>query len=168
MIYREHIRQRFARSFVRDALDCQHEFASFDSAKVSTMQARQREAARGVVSGWPDTGLFVVGFPPIWCEWKAPGNKPSARQEAVGDRLMGLGHWWSWCASVVTYCAWLRSIGVPLRPNAELLAMHADAKADAAIAKAETRKPRAYAAPAKKPTAARTRKLNAMRAAGLL
>lgn len=166
MIQREHIRQRFARSFVRDALECQHVFASFDSAKRSSVAAWNREKARGVIGGFPDSGLFVSGLPPLWFEWKDRGKKPDERQHAVGGSLVDLGHRWAWGWSIVAYAEWLAEQRVPMRPNAMLLAQIADTKAEAEIAKKEGAKPRSYR-PARKPTRG-VAKLNAARAAGII
>ncbi len=167
MIQREHIRQRCAREFVSDAIDGPHLFASFDSARKSSAQAWNREKSRGVVGGFPDSGLFIPGQVPLWWEWKDRGNKPDERQQAVGDVLMGdIGHLWSWGWSIVTYCEWLALNGVQLRGNAALLAQRADAKADSLIAKAEAKAgkaPKSYRQRATKPTAARLRKGEAVR-----
>jgi hypothetical protein len=79
---------------------------------------------------------------------------------------MAVGCWWSWVTSVSTYFEWIKSIGVELRANAEFLAMHADAGVRSKIAAAETKDgkaPRSYKPVAAKPSAARLRKVNAVR-----
>lgn len=168
MIQREHRTQAAIYKWTKSAIAAPHLFLSFDAARKSSVNAKQRDAARGIVGGIPDCLCLIEGFPPIWCELKTPGNRPTERQQAMGDTLMRLGCWWSWIDSVEKYALWLQVIGVPLVPNALLQAQQYDGKVDGWIAKAEGRKPRAYAPAAKKPTAARAKKLNAMRAAGLL
>ena len=78
---------------------------------------------------------------------------------AIADRLEGI--------AASTFHEWIRSIGVELRANAGLLAMHADASVLSVIARAEEKRgkpPRSYKAPVAKPSAARLRKVNAVRA----
>jgi hypothetical protein len=166
-INREHILQVALVRFVRDAVSAPHEFLAFDRSKAAGQFSHMREKARGVRAGTPDTLLLVEGKAPIFCELKAPGNKPTEQQIDMGDRLMAVGCWWSWATSVGTYFEWIRSIGVELRANAEFLAMHADAGVRSKIAAAETKAgiaPTSYKPREVKPTAARLRKVNAVRA----
>lgn len=165
-INREHILQVALVRFVREAVAAPHQFLAFDRSKASGAFSHMREKARGVRAGTPDTLLIVENKPVIWCELKAPGNKPTPEQIAMGDNLMALGCWWSWVTSVDAYFEWIRSIGVEMRANAEFLAMHADAgvrtkieKAEAAVGKA----PRSYKPREAKPSAARLRKVAAVR-----
>lgn len=165
-INREHILQVALVRFVREAVAAPHQFLAFDRSKAAGQFSHMREKARGVRAGTPDTLLIVAGMPPIWAELKAPGNKPTPEQIAMGDSLMALGCWWSWVTSVGTYYEWVRSIGVELRANAEFLAMHADAGVRSKIAAAETKAgkaPKSYKPREVKPTAARLRKVNAVR-----
>lgn len=166
-INREHILQVALVRFVREAVSAPHEFMSFDRGKAAGQWSHMREKARGVKAGTPDTLLLVEGKAPIFCELKAPGNKPTEQQIDMGNRLMAVGCWWSWVTSVSTFYEWIRSIGVELRANAEFLAMHADAGVLSKIASAETKAGKArrsYKAPVAKPSAARLRKVNAVRA----
>jgi hypothetical protein len=165
-INREHILQVALVRFVRDAVSAPHEFLAFDRSKAAGQFSHMREKARGVRAGTPDTLLLVEGKAPIFCELKAPGNKPTEQQIDMGNRLMAVGCWWSWVTSVSTYFEWIKSIGVELRANAEFLAMHADAGVRSKIAAAETKDgkaPRSYKPVAAKPSAARLRKVNAVR-----
>jgi VRR-NUC domain len=165
-INREHILQVALVRFVREAVSAPHEFMSFDRGKAAGQWSHMREKARGVKAGTPDVLLLVEGRAPIWCELKAPGNKPTEQQIDMGNRLMAVGCWWSWVTSVSTFHEWIRSIGVELRANAEFLAMHADAGVLSKIATAETKAgkpPRSYKAPVAKPSAARLRKVAAVR-----
>lgn len=165
-INREHILQVALVRFVREAVAAPHQFLAFDRSKAAGQFSHMREKARGVRAGTPDTLLIVAGMPPIWCELKAPGNKPTPEQIDIGDSLLTLGCCWSWVTSVGTYYEWIRSIGVELRANAEFLAMHADAGVLSVIARAEEKRgkaPRSYKAPVAKPSAARLRKVAALR-----
>lgn len=166
-INREHILQVALVRFVREAVSAPHEFMSFDRGKAAGQWSHMREKARGVKAGTPDVLLLVEGKAPIWCELKAPGNKPTEQQVDMGNRLMAVGCWWSWVTSVSTFHEWVRSIGVELRANAEFLAMHADAGVLSKIAAAETKAgkaPRSYKAPVANTSAARIRKVGAVRA----
>ena len=165
-INREHFLQVALVRFVREAVAAPHQFLAFDRSKASGAFSHMREKARGVRAGTPDTLLIVEGKPVIWCELKAPGNKPTPEQIAMGDSLMALGCWWSWVTSVDAYFEWIRSIGVEMRANAEFLAMHADAGVRSKIAAAETKAgtaPKSYKPREVKPTAARLRKVAAVR-----
>lgn len=165
-INREHILQVALVRFVREAVSAPHEFMSFDRCKAAGQWSHMREKARGVKAGTPDVLLLVEGKAPIWCELKAHGNKPTEQQTDMGNRLMAVGCWWSWVTSVSTFYGWIKSIGVDLRANAEFLAMHADAGVASKIAAAETKvgkAPRSYRPVEAKPTAARLRKIGAVR-----
>lgn len=148
MIQREHIFQRYLKSWVRDCVAVEHLFMSFDSAGKATENQRARAAARGVLAGTPDTLLHVDGKPPIYAELKATGGKLSDAQVHMGSLLLRLGCWWNCCMSVDEYRVWLVYIGVPLVTNAEYQAMQADAKIEAAIAKAAAKKPTRTTKPA--------------------
>lgn len=166
-INREHARQIQAKQWVREAVAAPHVFLAFDRSGASGQFTHMREKARGVAAGTPDTLLMVEGLPDFWWEWKDGRNEPSDLQQQMGDAIMRVGRWWSWGNSVVAYCAWLRVLGVPLHPNADFLAQVADASADSAIARAEAKAgkaPKSYRPASKKPTAARLRKIGAIRA----
>ncbi len=142
MIHREHTAQKHCRLFVRDAVAAEHEFFAFDRSSLvgwAAMQNSIREKARGVRRATPDTLLRVAGMPNIWCEWKAPGQKPTDEQSAMGARLQELGDIWFWCVSVEEYRYHLDDYDVPMRPNAAFLALHHDAGVRSEIAKAEAK-----------------------------
>ena len=92
--------------------------------------------------------LHAKGCPPVYTELKVKGGKPSEAQYLVGEKLNLLGCRWSWVTSIKHYRAWLDHVGVPLVTNAEYQAMQADAKIEAAIAKAAAKKPARTAKPA--------------------
>lgn len=149
MINREHILQKHVKTFARDAIEARHEFMAFDRAKAAGKFSHMVQKARGVRKGTPDTLLLVDGIPPIWCELKAPGNKPDADQTALGDALMAVGCYWSWITSVDAYRLWLAACGVPLRANAEYIAAIHDGQVASVIARAEAAAPKKPGAPRK-------------------
>ncbi len=153
LIHREWICQKHGKLFVRDAVAAEHEFFAFDRSSLvgwAAMQNSIREKARGVRRATPDTLLRVAGMPNIWCEWKAPGQKPTDEQSAMGARLQELGDIWFWCTTIVGYHIELDLLAVPMRPNAAFLALHHDAAVRSEIAKAEAKAGKA-------PTAAKPR-----------
>lgn len=148
-INREHILQVQIKKWVRGAVDAPHVFLAFDRSKAAGQWTHMMEKARGVQAGTPDTLLCVLGAPIFWCELKAPGNKPTAAQEALGRSLVFAGCGWFWTTTVTHYWKALSEHGVPLRPNAEYQALQADAAVASLIAKAEARAPKAKRAPRK-------------------
>jgi len=139
MIQREHILQKHLRHWVRDAVQADHVFLSFDSAGKATQNQRARAAARGIAAGTPDTVLHVRGFPPMYAELKADGGKLSdAQAEMMGQlRVVGCNVWL--VHSVHEYFAYLCLALVSMRANAQVLAQHYDLKIEAEIARAESR-----------------------------
>ena len=165
-IDREHILQKALVKWVREAVSEPHEFLAFDRSKAARQFSHLREKARGVRAGTPDTLLLTARLPPVWAELKAGTNKASEQQEDMGARLMAMGGHWACLSSVEAYRAWIFGLGVELRTNAEFLAMHADASVLSVIARAEEKRgkaPRSYKPVAAKPSAARVRRLNAVR-----
>jgi len=148
MIQREHIFQRYLKTWVRDCVAVEHLFMSFDSAGKATENQRARAAARGVLAGTPDTVLHVEGLPPIYAELKARGGKLSDAQQRLGEKLGELGCYWFCVSSVEGYHLWLSGLRVPLVTNAAYQAQHADAKIEAAIAKSRVGKPTRTTKPA--------------------
>lgn len=140
MIQREHILQKHIKLFVRDAVAARHEFFAFDRTQNTGQFSHMRQKARGVRKGTPDTLLRVQGIVPIWCELKAPGNKPDADQCAMGAALTALGDLWFWCDNVLDYYDHLYGHGVPMRQNAALIAAQHDGAVRSLIAKAEMAK----------------------------
>lgn len=165
-IDREHILQKALVKWVREAVSEPHEFLAFDRSKAAGQFSHLREKARGVRAGTPDTLLLTARHPPLWCELKAGTNTASEQQEDLGKRLVAMGGQWTCLSSVAAYHQWVHGLGVELRANAEFLAMHADASVASVIARAEVARgkaPRSYKAPVAKPSAARLRKVNAVR-----
>lgn len=167
-IQREAILQKHVKQFVRDAVDAAHELFAFDRGKASGRFTHLAQAGRGVRKGTPDTQLCVMGFPPIWAELKAPGEKlRDDAQEDIGRRLIAIGHEWFWTNSVDGYRQEIARRGVPLRANAALLAAHHDASVAGVILTAERKRgdaPKPYTKPrAAKPSAALVKRMNALR-----
>lgn len=135
-IEREHILQKHVRLFVRDAIDGA-EFFAFDRSAARGKFTHMREQGRGVRKGTPDTLLRVRGVVPVWCELKAPGNKPDPAQIEIGRRLQAVGDVWFWATTVEQYREGLASAGVPMRANAAVVAQHHDACVSGVIGKAE-------------------------------
>lgn len=148
MIQREHIFQRYLKTWVRDCVAVEHLFLSRDAAKITTVYGRAKDKARGILAGDPDTVLHVKGLPAIYAELKTPGGEPSEAQCYMGARLTVLGCHWFWVTTVDQYMQEIDALGVPLVTNAEYQAMQADAKIEAAIAKAAAKKPARTTKPA--------------------
>jgi hypothetical protein len=152
---------------VRDAIDAPHKLLAFDRSKKTGQFTHLRERARGITKATPDTLLMVVEFPGIWWEWKDRGQKPDDDQHRMLQELRDLGQHAGWSDSIVDYHAALAAIGVPMRPNAALLAQHYDLSADGVIAKAEMKRgqppKKAGRARPEKPTRGQVRRVNAVR-----
>ena len=139
-IFREHIRQRHIKLWVRDCVAVPHKFLAHDRSAPGGRFSHLRERGRGIAPGTPDTQLTVVGLPTIWCELKAPDKTPDEDQLRMGRELQTLGQVWFWATTVAGYMKGLIAAGVPLRPNAVVMAALHDAAADATIARAETKR----------------------------
>lgn len=124
----EHALQIRIKRFVSECVVAPHRFLAFDRSKKQSLRQHIREKARGLESGTPDTVLIVPG-PSIWCELKAAESRegPTDNQEAIGGDIIAAGHYWCWAKSVEQYRAHLVRFGVPLRPNAAIVAMRYDA-----------------------------------------
>ena len=133
IVQAEHIIQRHAKLWAREAIAVEFEFFAFDRSAPRGRFTHAREKARGLQANTPDTLLVVGGGLRLWCEFKKPGKKPSDDQFAMGERLILLGDQWFWADSVLDYWAGLRHCGVSLRPNADFLARHHQAAATGAI-----------------------------------
>ena len=142
-IQREHILQKHARLWAREALACEHLFLAFDRSKAASRFSHLHQKNMGITAGTPDTLLMVkfqTSHHNIWCELKSPGNTPSEIQMNIGERLRRLGSIWFWCTSVDEYRLMLCGCFVPMHPNASFLALHHDGLVASEIAKAEAKK----------------------------
>lgn len=131
----EHVIQKHVMQFVREELPGSV-FLSFDRSAPFGRFSHMRQKARGVQRGTPDTLLRVKGCPNIWCELKAPGNKPDEAQIAMGDRLQAVGDVWFWANSVAGYAADL-SLTVKLQVGWTLRAIVHDARVQGEIERAQ-------------------------------
>lgn len=122
----EHALQVRIHSWVRECVAAPHSFMSSDRSKAHSQFQHAREAARGIRKGTPDTLLLVSGKA-LFCELKAPGNRPTEHQDALGREIIDAGSVWFWADSVDGYRQHLLQHGVPLSPSAAMLAARADA-----------------------------------------
>ncbi len=54
----------------------------------------------GVRTGWPDDVFLLPGGKPLFCEFKAPGKEPTAKQELRITELEKLGYEVAVCDNV--------------------------------------------------------------------
>lgn len=156
-IDKEHILQGHLVRWVREAVPGA-EFFAFDRSAAYGQWSHARQKARGVRKGTPDTVLCLVDSPPIWCELKAPGEKPDEDQEKIGERLCTIGHHWFWATSIQQYHEELARYGVPMVGNAAFLALHHDGLVDSVIARAEMKTGRSPRQRTAKPTISQVRR----------
>jgi hypothetical protein len=122
----EHNLQTKICGFVRDCVAADHEFWANDRSRKQSQLQHVREKNRGLRPGVADTTLAVVNLPEIYIELKWPPHKPSDAQVAFGLDMQRLGRKWYWADSVDRFRLCLVDAGVPLRPNAALVAQHLD------------------------------------------
>lgn len=140
----EHNLQVQVHKFVRDCVAVPHVFLAFDRSRKQSALQHVREKARGLRAGTADTLLLALPCPPVWVELKAPGNKPSELQLQFASDVEFVGCHWYWAASVEDYRVALFAAGVPLRPNAVIVAAHLDALLASAVMKKSGKAPRSY------------------------
>jgi hypothetical protein len=157
----EHALQVQCVKFVRDCVAADHEFWACDRSKKQSELQHVREKSRGIRAGVSDTTLAVVGMPEIYIELKAGKNTPTDAQKDFGARMWRVGRKWYWANSVEFFRECLVAAGVPLRPNAHIVAMHLDALLAGTKARKTGKAPRSYkprtAAPARSAIAAAQR-----------
>lgn len=157
--------------WVRENIPNPHMFFAVDRSKKTGLMTHVRQKAAGMVAGVPDTVLLYPGLPAITIELKARGKKPEpgGSQERVGGVIIESGHLWGWCDSVMGYAGLLQQFGVPIRPSGWLHAHNHDLVLEAAAIKREEAggvpsKKRTYKPNTRKPSAARIRKAEKLRA----
>lgn len=141
-VQREHELQRAVFQFVRDAIDRppgEWLFTAIDAAQQSTMNQRARNAARGVMTGFPDT-LLIVRDRIYVAELKWGKAKPGNDQATVIERLIHIGVPVGVAVSVVEYGEFLDYYSAPLRRHWRTIAEDLDLKVAARIAKLEERR----------------------------
>ena len=162
----EHNLQVMIKKFVTAHVPQPHYFSCSDRSKPTSMFSHAREKARGIVAGEPDTKLLVPGLPSIHIELKAPGNKPTPKQEYIGDVITASGHKWGWCYNVFQYAQLLLAFGVPLIGRWEITADHYDSiLAGSAVKKTQAK--RISKLPTARPTQAQLKRIAAIRARGV-
>lgn len=102
-----------------------------------TDNARSRARGRGVKGGVPDVYVCQAGGRSAWIELKWGNNKPSDAQKAVHDELerCGIPRGYAW--SILYVLRILREADFVLHGNADNLAAEYQARAEAAVRKAE-------------------------------
>lgn len=133
----EHIFQKHLKLWVRENLP-DAEFFAFDRAPARGRFSHMVQKARGVRKGTPDTVLLIRGAPDVWCELKAPGEKPDDAQKDIGQRIETTGRIWFWTTTVYDYLAMLEKLGVvPASTVRRLAAQDHDARVQGEIERAE-------------------------------
>lgn len=142
----EHILQVRLRLWVREAVVSPHKFFAFDRSAARGQWTHAREKARGIQRSTPDT-LLCLQDEMLWAELKDPRlnldddrfRKRWPDQWQMGMDLIDIGHSWHWFQSVVAYYEWLIP-GIDLTPNANFLAVQADATVASLIEAAELKR----------------------------
>jgi VRR-NUC domain-containing protein len=138
-IPRETWRQEKAVVFAREAILWPHIFLAFDRSQAKDARSHLYESRRGLRKGTPDTLTITGQNIHVWAEWKSQTGKVTDEQAAVLARLVSFGDIVGVCRTIEDYRVLLVQAGVPLKPNAEYLALHYDGMVDSRIAKAEGR-----------------------------
>lgn len=107
-----------------------------------TDNARARARGRGVKSGVHDIYICQAPGRSCWLELKWGGNRASDAQQAVGRALdaCGIPRGFAW--SIHQILEHLRAAGFALHGGAAVLAQEYQARAEAAVRKAEMKAPR--------------------------
>jgi hypothetical protein len=116
----------------KEIIEAPFRLRAFDRSRDFSGRQHLNESERGIRTGTPDTELLCAAPAcfgrSINIELKAGNNKPSREQETEMDLLRRAGAYcgvaWS-CVEVVEH--W-RAAGVPLCPNADLIALDRDLK----------------------------------------
>lgn len=126
--------------FIRSAVIVPHYFEAYDRSKNDSAGMRHTwEAARHVKSGTPDTALIVDGR--IYrIELKAPGNKPTDRQEERMAEIRHAGGYAGWADTVKGVGVLLQVWGIPLAANWAMQALYHDGMLEAGRAKVPAQK----------------------------
>lgn len=143
----EHALQIQVKRFVAYCVAADHEFWACDRSKKQSPMQHVREKARGIRAGVADCTLAVAEMPEIYIELKWPPNKPTDQQKAFGDAMCRIGRRWCWADSLKGFRQCMVDFGVPLRPNAEIVAAHLDALLASAAIRKSGKAPRSYRAP---------------------
>ena len=167
-VQREQVFQRIVVQFLDRVLMRPCFWTAITHENELTDNARARAAARGMRSGVPDLYVAQAGGRSVWIELKWGKNQPSEAQLSVHKALADCTIPRAFCWSIPEVLSALRDAGFAVHLNATNIAAEYQARAEAAVAKAELRasKPRAPRQ-AKPRNAARTRKGAAIYVASL-
>jgi hypothetical protein len=166
-VQREHAFQGIADRFIDRVMLAPYWTTGINHENELTDNARARARGRGVKPGVPDI-YIAQGGRSCWIELKWGSNQPSDAQIAVHDALTDCQIARSFAWSIHGIMTALLGAGFSLHPNALNIAVEYQARAEAAVAKAEERasRPRSRGrARSLKPTPAQVRRV---RAAGVL
>jgi hypothetical protein len=133
----EHALQVKVNQFVREVVLEPHVFFSIDRSARHAQFEHVRQKARGMIAGISDTVLLCSGIPAIIVELKAPGKTPDDNQYRFGAAVQSSKHYWGWCDSVAGYRILIAGFGVPMRPDAALIAARHDAALESAAIRRE-------------------------------
>lgn len=128
-------------------IDAPFRIRAFDRSRDFSGMQHMAEATRGVRTGTPDTEVICTGLS-VNVEIKAPGTKhlkshqPTEAQEKEMALLRAAGAYAGCAWSLVEVVQHWRAAGVPLRPNANLVALDLDLKVQTRIERAAA-KPKA-------------------------
>jgi hypothetical protein len=163
MRHPEHVLQTQIKAFVRESIEAPHSFQCFDRAANHSGRQHLWEKNRGIRAGQPDTLLLCDGRA-IYCELKAPGNKPSDAQLEMGREIEWAGGVWFWADSVVAYYLGMVAWRIPMRANAGLIADHREALFQSYLLKGSVPKTRKASKPrVAKPSLSHVRRTEALR-----
>lgn len=156
MIQREHAFQGIVDRFIDRVVLPPFWTTGINHENELTENARARARGRGVKPGVPDVYVAQGGHlsRSVWIELKWGKNPPSDAQISVHNQLRACGIFVATCRSIGGVLATLRAAGMILHTNADNLAVEYEARAEAAVHKAETRKPRTTSAPKQRLNAA--------------
>ncbi len=139
-VQREQAFQSIAIRFIRQVVKPPMFVTATVNENEMTDNARARAKARGMVAGLYDLYIAQGGWgKSCWQELKWGKNKPSDAQNNVGAALdaCGIPRGYAW--SIHELLANLRAAGLALHPGADVLAQEYQARAEAAVRKAELR-----------------------------
>jgi hypothetical protein len=160
----EHALQVKLNQWQREHIPQPHFFASVSRQQKTAQFTHNREKMAGQVAGMPDTILQCPNKPIIAVELKAPGNKPTDAQEAVGAAIIAAGGCWGWTTTVEGYARFISECGIQLTNWAWLAAANADAILEsAAIRRDETKTGKPSRKRVLKPSLAQVRRVAKVR-----
>lgn len=159
-VQREHVFQGVVNHFLERVVLPPCWMTAINHENELTDNARARARGRGVKPGVPDVYVSQAPSRSVWIELKWGDNKLSDAQAAVFDALWRCNIPHGVCWDVHGVLMTLHHAGIRLHGNASNLATEYQARAEAAVAKAEAKAAAPYKpgpARPKKPSAARVK-----------